>query len=123
MKLSNSFRVTEVKKKTQASFFKDLKVGDVFSMSFNLKGGYHSAPMIELTSEHGKARKYASQVFQQLKGFEPNFSVVQSGVTLSQQAYNGMHGEAEKYRKLEAYGVDNWSGYGMAMSDEEGIFE
>jgi len=30
---------------------------------------------------------------------------------------------AEKYERLEAYGVDNWSGYGMAMSDEEGIFE
>ena len=31
--------------------------------------------------------------------------------------------DAEKYHRLEAYGVDNWSGYGEAMSDSEGIFE
>lgn len=30
--------------------------------------------------------------------------------------------ESLKYQKLEAYGVDNWLGYGEAMSDEEGIF-
>lgn len=30
---------------------------------------------------------------------------------------------ADKYSRLEAYGVDNWSGYGEAMSDSEGIFE
>ncbi|MDF9611887.1 hypothetical protein P5763_07345 [Bacillus cereus] len=119
MKLSNSFRVTEIKKKTQASFFKDLKVGDVFSMSFNLKGGYHSAPMIELTSDHGKARKYASQVFQQLKGFEPNFSVEE----VEPEYVEDLREDSIKLAKLEAYGVDNWSGYGIAMSDEEGIFE
>jgi DNA polymerase III subunit epsilon len=31
--------------------------------------------------------------------------------------------DAEKLAKLEAYGVDNWSGYGEALSDSEGIFE
>jgi DNA polymerase III subunit epsilon len=31
--------------------------------------------------------------------------------------------DADKLARLEAYGVDNWSGYGMAMADEEGIFE
>lgn len=30
---------------------------------------------------------------------------------------------AEKYSRLEAYGVDNWSGYSEAMNDSEGIFE
>lgn len=29
----------------------------------------------------------------------------------------------EELSKLEAYGVDNWSGYGEAMSDSEGMFE
>lgn len=30
---------------------------------------------------------------------------------------------ADKYSRLEAYGVDNWSGYSEAMNDSEGIFE
>lgn len=30
---------------------------------------------------------------------------------------------AEKYSRLKAYGVDNWSGYSEAMNDSGGIFE
>ena len=29
----------------------------------------------------------------------------------------------EDLAKLECYGVDNWSGYGDAMKDSEGLFE
>jgi hypothetical protein len=44
-------------------------------------------------------------------------------VILSSEEYKSLQEDSLKLAKLEAYGVDNWSGYGMAMSDEENIFE
>lgn len=40
-----------------------------------------------------------------------------------QEEVESLREDSEKLEKLEAYGVDNWSGYGEAMSDSEGIFE
>ncbi|MEZ2327338.1 hypothetical protein R1C46_26440 [Bacillus tropicus] len=114
MKLSNSFRVTEVKKKTRHKGFSQVAVGDIIDVSYTVNGGYHSSPYVNVKTKEGTFGKYSSEM-QSLLAF--NFSV---------EPYKEPNGDAEdalKYRKLEAYGVDNWSGYGMAMSDEEGIFE
>jgi DNA polymerase III subunit epsilon len=42
---------------------------------------------------------------------------------VSKREYENVKEYADKYSRLEAYGIDNWSGYGEAMSDSEGIFE
>ncbi|MBR9655769.1 hypothetical protein CWB33_11510 [Bacillus cereus] len=52
-----------------------------------------------------------------------NLTVESIGVTISQEHFDNLERQSLKLDKLEAYGVDNWSGYGIAMSDEEGIFE
>ena len=49
MKLTGKFKVTAVKKKTSAVFFKDLKVGDEFELSYSMNGYYHSAPWIDIS--------------------------------------------------------------------------
>lgn len=48
MKLTGLFKVTKVKKKTQAVFFKGLKEGDSFAMSYSLNGWYHNAPTVDI---------------------------------------------------------------------------
>ncbi|AYP68755.1 DNA polymerase III PolC-type [Bacillus phage vB_BpsS-36] len=42
---------------------------------------------------------------------------------VSERDYNNVKEDSDKLAKLEAYGVDNWCGYGEAMTDSEGIFE
>lgn len=42
--LTGTFKVEQIIKKTQAVFFKDLQVGDCFTLSYNLSGRYKSAP-------------------------------------------------------------------------------
>lgn len=44
-------------------------------------------------------------------------------ILISVEEYNALKESSLKLRKLEAYGVDNWSYYGEALSDPEGIFE
>lgn len=44
-------------------------------------------------------------------------------VTIPLEEYNALKESSLKLKKLEAYGVDNWSYYGEALSDPEGIFE
>lgn len=51
MILKGKFKVTAIKKKTQAVFFKELKVGDEFELFYNLNGGYNSAPWIQIIQE------------------------------------------------------------------------
>lgn len=46
MELRGKFKVVAIKKKTSAKFFKDLKVGDVFELAYDINGGYESAPTI-----------------------------------------------------------------------------
>lgn len=46
----------------------------------------------------------------------------EKAVTISVQRYAQLLHAEEKLDRLEAYGVDNWSGYGDAISDSEGIF-
>lgn len=41
----------------------------------------------------------------------------------SENQVNCLKEDSDKLAKLEAYGVDNWSGYSDAMSDSEGAFE
>lgn len=53
MNLTGKFKITAIKKKTQAVFFKELKVGDEFELSYNFNGGYKSAPWIEII-QNGK---------------------------------------------------------------------
>jgi hypothetical protein len=48
MILSGKFRVTGIKKKTGAVFFKELKVGDEFTLQYSLNGWYHSAPSVDI---------------------------------------------------------------------------
>lgn len=42
--------------------------------------------------------------------------------TISLSTYSHLLIAKAKLERLEAYGVDNWSGYGDAISDSEGIF-
>jgi hypothetical protein len=44
-------------------------------------------------------------------------------VTISKSEYESLLEDADKLSRLEAYGVDNWSGYSDAMRDEGSIFE
>lgn len=124
MKLSNSFRVTEIKKKTQAKFFKDLKVGDEFSLVYEINGWHGSAPTVDVY-QNGKhvGSRYASQLNSLFNEHSGNLTVESIGVTISKEHFDNLQEASTKLDKLEAYGVDNWSGYGMAMSDEGGIFE
>jgi hypothetical protein len=48
LNLVGTFKVVEIKKKTSAVFFKELKVGDVFSLQYGLNGRYESAPSIDI---------------------------------------------------------------------------
>ncbi|ARO62432.1 Uncharacterized protein B5E38_5012 [Bacillus cereus] len=121
MRLSNTFRVTKIVKKTQAAFFKGLKVGDEFSLVFPLNGGYGNAPTIEIYQNGDyKGERYVSTI-KGLIGY--NLEVETVGVHISQEHFDSLEDSSLKLAKLEAYGVDNWSGYGIAMTDEEGIFE
>lgn len=51
MKLKGKFKITAIKKKTQAKFFNELNVGDEFELSYDLNGGYNKAPWIEIIQE------------------------------------------------------------------------
>jgi hypothetical protein len=44
-------------------------------------------------------------------------------VTISKDEYESLLDDRLTLAKLEAYGVDNWSGYSDALRDEEGIFK
>jgi hypothetical protein len=44
-------------------------------------------------------------------------------VAITKAEYESLLDDADKLAKLEAYGVDNWSGYSDALSDSEGIFD
>ena len=44
-------------------------------------------------------------------------------VCISKKEYEQLLKDAEKLNRLECYGVDNWSDYGRAMSDEDGVME
>lgn len=114
MKLSNKFTVTEVIKKTKHKGFSKVAVGDIIEVSYTVNGGYHSSPYVQVKTKEGTVGKYSSEM-QSLLAF--NFKVE------PYEEPNPDADEAEKYRRLEAYGVDNWSGYGDALSDSEGIFE
>ncbi len=41
---------------------------------------------------------------------------------IPESLYLSLQEQSLKLDKLEAYGVGNWSGYGIALSDEEEIF-
>ena len=51
MNLTGKFKIKAIKKKTQAIFFKGLKVGDEFELSYNLNGGYNNAPWVEIIQD------------------------------------------------------------------------
>jgi len=40
-------------------------------------------------------------------------------VTITENEYDRLLAESRKLNKLECAGVDNWSGYGYAMSDDD----
>lgn len=48
MILTGKFKVVGITKKTAAMFFKSLKVGDEFELSYNLNGSYGGAPWIKI---------------------------------------------------------------------------
>ncbi|HLO11549.1 MAG TPA: hypothetical protein VK190_04770 [Pseudoneobacillus sp.] len=43
-------------------------------------------------------------------------------VTISKKEYESLLQDSRKLNRLEAYGVDNWVGYGDAMSDSMQLF-
>ncbi|CDQ21747.1 hypothetical protein [Halobacillus karajensis] len=51
--LTGVFEVKEIKKKTSAKFFKDLKVGDVFELSYSMNGFYGGSPTIDILGSNG----------------------------------------------------------------------
>ncbi|MED1125456.1 hypothetical protein [Bacillus atrophaeus] len=70
MELKGKFRVI-AKKKTSAVFFKELRVGDEFELSYSLNGGCTSAPWIQIIQNgqvvHGNN---ADQLSKNLDKFE-----------------------------------------------------
>lgn len=51
MELKTKIIITGIKKKTQAKFFKEFKVGDVIEFVYNLNGMYHGAPYISIVKD------------------------------------------------------------------------
>ncbi|UNY48726.1 hypothetical protein P9294_gp011 [Bacillus phage FADO] len=71
MELTGKFRVKEIKKKTSAVFFKNLKVGDEFTLTYNLNGYYESAPVIDIYKDGEHAHhNNALQLVTNLEKFE-----------------------------------------------------
>jgi hypothetical protein len=62
LELSATFTVKAIKKKTSAVFFKDLKVGDTFTLGYDLTGSYGYAPTINIYS--GGRRVHANSALQ-----------------------------------------------------------
>lgn len=46
--LTGTYRVKSIKKKMSAKIFKDLKVGDVFKLKYDLNGKYRGAPHVDI---------------------------------------------------------------------------
>lgn len=71
MNLTGEFKVKAIKKKTAAVFFKDLKVGDEFTLTYNFNGFYTGAPTIDIWKD-GKHQHYnnARQLKENLDKFE-----------------------------------------------------
>lgn len=71
MKLTGKFKVELIKKKTSAVFFKDLVVGDIFTLSYNVNGYYKSAPSINIYKNNKFAHSNnALQLHNNLKNFD-----------------------------------------------------
>ncbi|MFJ8247383.1 hypothetical protein [Peribacillus asahii] len=71
MQLRGKFKVLEIKKKTSAVFFKELKAGDEFELVYSLNGRYKSAPDIDIF-QNGKCVHWnnALQLSKNLERFE-----------------------------------------------------
>jgi hypothetical protein len=76
MKLTGTFTVQAVKKKTSAMFFKDLNVGDTFTLSYNLNGYYTGAPSIRIYKD---GEYVHSNTALQLKNNLGNFELTEGG--------------------------------------------
>jgi hypothetical protein len=74
MELTGYFKVVGVKKKTKAKFFKDLQIGDEFSLSYNLNGSYKSAPLINIYKD---GRHQHSKNALELSRILDNFIIVE----------------------------------------------
>jgi len=72
--LRGNFKVKEVKKKTQAKFFKDLSVGDEFQLQYSLSGSFGFAPVIFI---HLKGTRVHHNHPLQLKNNLENFEIEQ----------------------------------------------
>lgn len=71
MELKGKFKVTNVKKKTAAVFFKDLKEGDEFELVYNLNGGYGNSPWIAIYQDGQKVHgNNGLQLKSNLRNFE-----------------------------------------------------
>jgi TorA maturation chaperone TorD len=71
LELSGKYKVLEIKKKTSAVFFKELKVGDEFELIYNLNGGYESAPWISIYQDGARVHgNNANQLEKNLVKFE-----------------------------------------------------
>ncbi|PGO60603.1 hypothetical protein [Priestia megaterium] len=71
MELTGLFKVKAIKKKTSAKFFKGLKVGDEFKLSYDINGGYNSAPYIRIYQNgEGVHWNNATQLSGNLGNFE-----------------------------------------------------
>lgn len=72
MELHGKYKVIEIKKKTQARFFRELKVGDTFELSYSLNGMYkYQAPYIEIFVDGEYVhRNNASQLSSNLNNFK-----------------------------------------------------
>lgn len=69
--LSGTFEVVKILKKTQARTFKDLKVGDVFVLEYDLNGRYNGAPKINVYKGNElKNSVYSKQLKETLYCFE-----------------------------------------------------
>lgn len=70
-------------------------------------------------------KSYVEDHIEELNGGSPSDrkTEVIDGLTKGLEKIEVLQDSHKKLALLEAYGVDNWPGYGMAMSDEEGIMD
>lgn len=76
MELTGTFQVSAIKKKTSAKFFKELKVGDVFTLVYTLNGFYGGSPSIDILV--GGKRKHNNNALQ-LRNNLDNFELEKLG--------------------------------------------
>lgn len=71
MELKGTFQVDAIKKQTKAKFFKDLQVGEQFTLKYEMTGSYGYAPYVSIWQRGNKIHiNSTAQLKSNLEKFE-----------------------------------------------------